>query len=163
MTTPRHFNLCLLPLLALFLSVSCIKNRNTSKISKNDKLEIEKLARDIPLILSNEGWDAYEERFTQDYVNWSMVSDRARERGEFLSLVKKWYDEGNRANGSTIKSIDFIPIDENRVLYLYALQERFTQQADSIQDTSRDIRFIGIYRKENQMWKNAFTAFMDFP
>ena len=109
-----NFNLPLLAFttLTILLLVSCDKHKRTYNITKNDKQEIERLARDLPLILSDEGWEAYQEKFSNDYMNWSMVSDQVRGREEFLSLVKKWYDEGNRANGTTIKSIDFMPLGE---------------------------------------------------
>ncbi|WP_422860695.1 hypothetical protein ACOKFD_07645 [Flagellimonas sp. S174] len=165
MKTSLSFNLYLLAFTTLIIIslVSCNKYRKTNNITENDKQEIERLARDLPLILSDEGWNAYQKKFSSDYMNWSMVSDQVRGRKEFLSLVKKWYDEGNRANGTTIKSIDFVPLGDDSVMFLYALEERFANLKDYFQDSSRDIRFVGIYRKENRIWKNTFTAFMDLP
>ncbi|SFR34009.1 hypothetical protein SAMN04490243_0765 [Robiginitalea myxolifaciens] len=132
-------------------------------ITESDKKAIADLARDIPLILSNEGWDAYTNTFTNDYKNWSMIGDKVRERKEYLSLVKDWYDKGNRATESRLNSIGFIPVDSSCVLFLYALREEFNSTNDSSGNNSRDIRFVAIYRKIDGAWKNSFTAFMDMP
>lgn len=148
---------------ALFQSCDTEKKQEVSSISEEDKNAIETLARDVPMILSNQGWDAYEATFAQDYINWSMVGDKVRGREEYLGLVKDWYDQGNRATGSTIKSIDFIPVTNDMVLYLYALQERFNDPLDSSKTRIRDIRFVATYTKKDGVWKNAFTAFMDKP
>ena len=154
--------------LILFLSgcSSALSQETTQPeilITESDKKAIENLARDVPMILSNEGWDAYANTFSDDYKNWSMIGDKVRERKEYLGLVKDWYDKGNRATGSSLESIDFIPIDSSNVLYLYALREEFNSSNDSSKDNKRDIRFVAIYRKIDGLWKNSFTAFMDMP
>ena len=145
------------------LLISCDQDKEPIMLSEEDKQSIETLARDLPLILSNKGWDAYEEKFSKDYQNWSMVSDEVRSRTDFLTLVKKWYDDGNRATGSSLKTIEFIPLDDQNVMYLYALQEQFNESQDSTLTNIRDIRFVATYRKESGIWKNTFTAFMDLP
>lgn len=155
-------------LLILFLSFyasvsSQEKSQPEIQISESDQKAIENLARDVPLILSNNGWDAYANTFSDDYKNWSMIGDKVRERKEFLGLVKDWYDKGNRATASTLKSIDFIPLDSSNVLYLYALREEFNAGSNSLKENARDIRFVAIYRKVDGKWKNSFTAFMDVP
>lgn len=90
MKTGLNFKSFLLTRLTLVwvLLISYDSDSKTNNITENDKQEIERLARDLPLILSDEGWDAYQKKFSNDYMNWSMVSDQAREREEFLSLVK---------------------------------------------------------------------------
>nr|WP_298994953.1 hypothetical protein [uncultured Allomuricauda sp.] len=133
------------------------------QITESDKKAIENLARDVPMILSNDGWEAYTKVFTNDYKNWSMIGDKFRERKEYLGLVKDWYDKGNRATASTLQSIGFIPLDSSNVLYLYALREEFNAGSNSSKDRARDIRFVAIYRKVEGKWKNSFTAFMDMP
>ncbi len=144
--------------------VSCEeKNNSTLLLTDQDKAEIQSLARDIPLVLANEGWEPYEESFTDDYRNWSMVRDKVRFREEYLGLVKDWYDAGNRATASDVKSIEFIPISENMTLYLHSQREEFINPEDSAETLIRDIRFVTIYRKENDRWKLQFTAFMDAP
>ncbi len=153
------FGWCLVSLCVL----SCNQKQVSTNITQEDKEAIETLARDLPLILSNQGWDAYANTFSDDYVNWSMVGDNVRSREDYLALVKDWYDKGNRATGSTIKPIDFVQISDNTVMYLYALQERFNDPNDSTKTNIRDIRFVATYRKENGVWKNSFTAFMDLP
>jgi hemolysin-activating ACP:hemolysin acyltransferase len=164
MRAPNIIKLIVIALTFLFtLLISCESEQKTNSITEADKKAIEKLARDLPMILSNQGWKAYEDKFSKDYTNWSMVSEKVRKREEYLSLVKDWYEKGNRASGSSIKTIDFIPIEENNVMYLYALQEEFTNPHDSTQNIVRNIRFVGNFRKENGSWKNTFTAFIDLP
>ena len=67
-------------------------NSQTISISDEDLKMIEGQAKNLPLILSNEGWDAYESNFSKDYNNWSMVGDKVRSRDEFFSpsLVPKY-------------------------------------------------------------------------
>lgn len=149
--------------LVLVALLSCQKEEGVIILTPEDQQAIETLARDLPLILSNEGWEAYESTFSDDYLNWSMARDEVRSREDYLALVKDWYDQGNRATGSTLKTIDFIPLTENAVMYLYALQEEFNDPADSTKTLTRDIRFVATYQKESGSWKNAFTAFMDLP
>ena len=152
--------LCLMHLIMMVLIIGCEAPTPTLKLTDQDKLKIEELARDLPLILTNEGWDAYESNFSQDYQNWSMIGDHVRTRDEFLSLVKQWYDDGNRATGSDIQSIDFIPITPDLTMYLHSQQEEFVDPVDSSTNV-RDIRFVSIYKKEEGRWKTHFTGFMD--
>lgn len=138
-------------------------NEDSVLLSEADKKEIETLARDIPLILSNQGWDAYEEKFAQGYRNWSMTGDNVRSREAYLGLVKDWYDAGNRATGSEIETIGFVPISKDMTLYLNAQKEVFRNPEDTSTTLTRDIRFVSVYKKEGGEWKNYFTAFMDKP
>ena len=91
-----------------------------------------------------------------------MLGDQVRNRDEYLSLVKQWYDAGNRANDSEVESVAFIPIAKNKVMYLHKQIEKF-DLVDTEDKVARDIRFIGIFIKENDVWKVDFTAFMDAP
>lgn len=131
-------------------------------ISEKDKKEIEALKKNIPLILANEGWEAYEKKFSKNYKNWHMLGDQVRNKEDYLALVKQWYDAGNRANDSEVKSEAFITIAKNKVMYLHKQIERF-DLVDTEVNVSRDIRFIGIFIKEEGEWKVDFTAFMDVP
>lgn len=131
-------------------------------ISQQDKIEIEALKQRIPLLLANEGWEAYESNFSADYQNWHMLSDEVRDRDDFLPLVKQWYEEGNRAIGSEVETVAFIPLTENKVMYLHKQKEAFSMVGRN--DTIfRDIRFISVFIKELGVWKVEFTAFMDAP
>ena len=114
-TYPYKLFLCIAIGTLLF---SCGKENGNYKISEEDKIEIENFKTQLTLILANEGWEAYENMFTENYKNWSMLSDKVRSKDEFLPLVKQWYDAGNRAIDSEVVSIDFIPIAENKVMYL---------------------------------------------
>lgn len=149
----------------LFLAGSIfILGCNTTEsyqITQKDKKEIETLKRSIPLILANEGWEAYEKMFSKNYQNWHMLGDEVRNREEYLSLVKQWYDAGNRANDSEVESVAFIPLAKNKVMYLHKQIERFDLVNEKNKTISRDIRFIGIFIKEDGRWKVDFTAFMD--
>lgn len=133
------------------------------QITQKDKKEIEALKKSIPLVLANEGWEAYEKIFSKSYQNWHMLGNQVRNRSEYLSLVKQWYDAGNRANDSEIESIAFIPLAKNKVMYLHKQIERFDLVNEKSKTVSRDIRFIGIFIKEDGRWKVDFTAFMDAP
>ncbi len=146
------------------LFFGCIQqNEENYEISEADKKEIEALKRNIPLILANEGWEAYENKFSKNYQNWHMLGDQVRNREEYLSLVKQWYDAGNRANDSEVESVAFIPIAKNKVMYLHKQIESFDLVNTEENKISRDIRFIGIFIKEEGEWKVDFTAFMDAP
>lgn len=140
--------------------LSCTDAPKQYVISEQDKKEIEALKKNIPLILANEGWEAYEQNFSKDYQNWAMAGDVVRAREEYLSLVKQWYDAGNEAVDSEVESIAFIPIAENKVMYLHKQVETFNAETAN-GSTTRDIRFIGIFVKEEGRWKVDFTAFMD--
>lgn len=156
-----HFYLTLTGLLLFF---GCKQNpTQTIMLTEADKIEIEQLAKNIPLILSNQGWEAYESKFSQGYRNWSMTRDQVRTRKEYLGLVKDWYDAGNRATGSEVETIDFIPVAPDMTLYLHSQREEFNDPNDSTITRTRDIRFVTIYKKEQGQWKNYFTAFMDAP
>ncbi|MEO1258567.1 MAG: DUF4440 domain-containing protein [Bacteroidota bacterium] len=160
----KNFLLALLP----FLLISCHSEKdnpatNGSTFTEEDRQQIEQQAKDLPLILSNEGWEAYEKHFSKDYQNWSMAGDQVRSREAFLGRVKQWYEAGNRATGSQIKTIDFIPITDDMVMYLHAQTEEFNDPQDSTVVRSRDIRFVSIYKKEAGNWKIFFTGFMDKP
>ena len=140
----------------------CAQKVEDYTISEEDKKEIEALKKNIPLILANEGWEAYEKKFSKNYQNWHMLGNQVRNREDYLFLVKQWYDAGNRANDSEVESIAFIPIAKNKVMYLHKQIERF-DLVDTEEKVSRDIRFIGIFVKEEGEWKVDFTAFMDAP
>ena len=138
-------------------------NVPATTFTEQDKSEIEALAREIPLILANDGWEAYQEYFADGYQNWAMAGDKIRSREEYLGMVRAWYDQGNRATGSDIESIGFIPVSPDLVLYLNAQREVFNNPQDSTGQSIRDIRFISVYKREDGQWKNYFTAFMDAP
>lgn len=146
----------------VILLFGCSENEVVYTITESDRKEIEALKKNIPLILANEGWEAYEKTFSKNYQNWHMLSDEVRTREEYLSLVKQWYDAGNRANDSEVESVAFIPIAKNKVMYLHKQIERF-DLVDTEDKVARDIRFIGIFIKEEGEWKVDFTAFMDAP
>ncbi|WP_425075302.1 hypothetical protein [Psychroserpens sp. S379A] len=148
-------------MITLFLG--CSESEVDYTITEADKKEIEALKKNIPLILANEGWEAYEKTFSKNYKNWHMLGDQVRHRDEYLSLVKQWYDAGNRANDSEVQSVAFIPIAKNKVMYLHKQIERFDLVNTEEKQLSRDIRFIGIFIKEEGEWKVDFTAFMDAP
>ncbi len=150
-------------LIVFILLFSCSQKEEVYKISEKDKIEIETLKKNIPLILAKQGWEAYEKKFSKNYKNWHMLGDQVRNREEYLSLVKQWYDAGNRANDSEVVSIDFIPIAKNKVMFLHKQIERFDLVDTKEEGASRDIRFIGIFIKEDGEWKVDFTAFMDAP
>lgn len=149
-------------LIVSILFFGCNQKEESYTISEKDKKEIETLKKNIPLILANEGWEAYEKKFSKNYKNWHMLGDQIRNRDEYLSLVKQWYDAGNRANDSEVESVDFIPIAKNKVMYLHKQIEKF-DLVDTEDKVARDIRFIGIFIKEEGEWKVDFTAFMDAP
>lgn len=148
--------------LTVILLLGCAQKEENYTISEEDKKEIEALKKNIPLILANEGWEAYEKTFSKNYQNWHMLGDEVRNREEYLSLVKQWYDAGNRANDSEVESVAFIPIAKNKVMYLHKQIEKF-DLVDTEENVARDIRFIGIFIKEDGEWKVDFTAFMDAP
>ncbi len=145
-----------------FLLIGCDKQNKTYQISEKDKKEIENIKTQLPLILANEGWEAYENMFSKNYKNWAMLTDKVRERDEFLPLVKQWYDEGNRAIDSDVQTIDFIPIAEHKVMYLHRQTETFNLM-NTEETISRAIRFVAIFVREDGQWKVDFTAFMDEP
>lgn len=149
-------------LIVFTLFFGCSQKEEVYKISEKDKKEIEALKKNIPLILANEGWEAYEKIFSKNYQNWHMLGDEVRNREEYLSLVKQWYDTGNRANDSEVESVAFIPIAKNKIMYLHKQIEKF-DLVDTEENVARDIRFIGIFIKEDGEWKVDFTAFMDAP
>ena len=132
-------------------------------ITEDDKKEIKSLSNDVPLILTNEGWDAYADTFTMDYKNWSMTGEEVRGRKSYLGLVKNWFDQENRATGSTLKTTGFIPMNASEMLYQHTLEEKFYGTVDSLHGKVRDIRFVAVYKREQGIWKNSFTAFMDMP
>lgn len=148
--------------LTVMLLLDCSPKVENYTLSEKDKKEIETLKKNIPLILANQGWEAYEKKFSKNYKNWHMLGDQVRDREEYLSLVKEWYDAGNRPNDSEVESLAFIPIAKNKVMYLHKQIERF-DLVEAEQKVTRDIRFIGIFIKEDGEWKVDFTAFMDAP
>ena len=158
----KHIQFYTILVAIISLSSGCSSTSNTHEISEEDKLEIESLKKNIPLILADEGWEAYEKLFSDNYQNWSMVGNRVRQRDEFLPLVKEWYDAGNRAIGSEVESVGFIPLGEDKVLYLSKQRESFLDQ-DTGQETIRDISFVSVFVKERGEWKVDFSAFMDVP
>jgi hypothetical protein len=149
-------------LIVFILFFGCSQKEEVYKISEKDKKQIKALKKNIPLILANEGWEAYEKTFSKNYQNWHMLGDEVRNREEYLSLVKQWYDAGNRANDSEVESVAFIPIAKNKVMYLHKQIEKF-DLVDTEENVARDIRFIGIFINEEGKWKVDFTAFMDAP
>ncbi len=146
----------------VILLFGCSESEVDYIITEADKKEIEALKKNIPLILANEGWEAYEKLFSKNYQNWHMLGNQVRHREEYLSAVKAWYDAGNRANDSEVQSVAFIPIAKNKIMYLHKQIEKF-DLVDTEDKVSRDIRFIGIFVKEDGKWKVDFTAFMDAP
>ncbi|CAM1347387.1 hypothetical protein [Tenacibaculum crassostreae] len=148
--------------IVVILFLGCSQETDDYVVSKQDKEEIEALKKNLPLILANEGWKSYEKKFSKNYQNWYMLGDQVRNREEYLSLVKQWYDAGNRANDSEVESVAFIPIAKNKVMYLHKQVEKF-DIVNTEKKVSRDIRFIGIFIKEKGEWKVDFTAFMDAP
>jgi ketosteroid isomerase-like protein len=150
-------------LIGILIFIICFSVARGQSFTQQDKNTIEKIAKDLPLILTNEGWDAYQSYFAQDYQNWSMIGDQVRSRNEFLGLVKEWYDGGNRATASEIETIDFIPVGQDMVLYLHAQKEVFNDPQNPDVSRERNIRFTSLYRKEDDGWKVVFTAFMDKP
>lgn len=139
------------------------KRTTIYEVSEQDQKEIEALKKSIPLVLANQGWDTYEKLFSKNYQNWHMLGDQVRNREDYLSAVKQWYNAGNRANDSEIESIAFIPLAKNKVMYLHKQIERFDLVNEKSKTVSRDIRFIGVFIKEDGRWKVDFTAFMDAP
>lgn len=158
-----HPILLLFAVALLTLSACTTSNKPASAFTEQDQAEIEALARDIPLILANDGWEAYQSHFADNYQNWSMAGDQVRSREEYLGMVKTWYEAGNRATGSEITTIGFIPITPDLILYLNAQREIFRNPQDSTRQLVRDIRFVSAYIREDGQWKNSFTAFMDAP
>ncbi|MDC6364873.1 MULTISPECIES: nuclear transport factor 2 family protein [Flavobacteriaceae] len=149
-------------LIVFILFNSCSQQEEVYKISEKDKKEIEALKRSIPLVLANDGWEPYEKLFSKNYENWHMLGDQVRNREDYLSAVKQWYDAGNRATGSEVETIAFIPLSAHKVMYLHKQVEKFNL-AENDNQTSRDIRFVSIFVKEEGEWKVDFTAFMDAP
>jgi hypothetical protein len=160
-TMNKSFSIAILVLVITCCSCGLAKS-DIYELSEQDKKEIEALKRNIPMVLANEGWEAYEKLFSKNYQNWSMIGDELRQRDEFLLLVKDWYEAGNKAIGSEVESIGFIPLAENKVLYLSKQTESFSVQ-NSGESTLRDIRFVSVFVKEEGMWKVDFSAFMDTP
>ena len=161
-TMNKNYSIVILELVIIICLSGCFVKSDPYEISEKDKKEIEALKRNIPLVLANEGWEAYEKLFSENYQNWSMMRDKVRQRDEFLPLVKDWCEAGNKAVGSEVESIGFIPLAENKVLYLSKQMESFTNK-NTGEITSRDIRFVSVYVKEEGMWKADFSAFMDAP
>jgi hypothetical protein len=127
-------------------------------VSEKDRREISRIAEELPIILAEQGWEPYEEHFHPDYVNWSMVRDRARSRDEFLAAVKTWYDEGNRASGSEVIPVAFVELAPDVVMFLHSQQEQFNEGSEV-----RNIRFVSVYKKEEDRWHLLATSFMDLP
>ncbi|MBL7472040.1 nuclear transport factor 2 family protein [Robertkochia sediminum] len=151
---------CIALALIATLFTACSGDGEVYVISEQDKKEIEALKRSIPLVLAEQGWEAYESLFSENYQNWHMMSDEVRKRDEFLQSVRQWYEAGNRATDSEVASIAFIPLAKNKVMYLHKQVETFDLAHDE-ESTSRDIRFLGVFVKEKEEWKVEFTAFMD--
>lgn len=150
-----------IPVVTCFSCTSLVDREET--ITSEDVQAIDELARTLPMSLSNEGWKAYESKFSSNYTNWSMLLDTIRTRDEYLSIVKQWYDERNRATDTEMCTLELIPIDANTVLHLKALKEEFNDPANSTATRERDLRFVSIYTREDGEWKTHFTAFMDKP
>ncbi|NAS29891.1 hypothetical protein GTQ40_02805 [Flavobacteriaceae bacterium R38] len=149
-------------LIVITLFFGCSQKEEVYKISEKDQKEIEALKKSIPLVLANQGWEAYEKLFSKNYQNWHMPGNQIRNREDYLSAVKQWYDAGNRATDSEVETIAFIPLSPHKVMYLHKQVEKFNL-AENENQTSRDIRFISIFVKEENEWKVDFTAFMDAP
>lgn len=90
-------------------------------------------------------------------------NDQPTDREQFLGMVKKWHDEGNRATESKLIPIKYIPIDNNTVIFLNAQQEEFQDETLAQNKKVRDMRFVSIYKKVEGKWKLLFTGFMDNP
>jgi hypothetical protein len=154
----NHTKLVFISMLSLL--AACAPKSQVYQISEQDKREIKELKQNTPMILANQGWEAYEQLFSEDYQNWSMMDDNVRERDEFLQIVKLWYEAGNRAVDSDVASIAFIPLTDKKVLYLSKQVESFSSEGDE-DHISRDIRFVSVFVKEKGTWKMDFSAFMD--
>ncbi|WP_430966799.1 hypothetical protein [Spongiimicrobium sp. 2-473A-2-J] len=152
-------NICLATML---LMLGCAEQPEPW-FTEADRREIERSAKELPLVLAQEGWAPYEAHFAKHYKNWPMMRDATRSREEFLSLVKTWYEAGNRATASETETIDFIPIAKDMVLYLRSQKEAFNDPKDSTITVVRDMRNVSIHIKEDGRWKSLFTAFMDIP
>ena len=157
-----------LSVLAVAISMSLFygcsqEDKISSSISEEDRLQIEQIARNLPLVLTNEGWDAYESHFAQNYTNWDMITEKTRARDEFLSAIKSWYNKGNHATASKAKTIDFIPVNKDMVIYLRSQKEEFNDPNDTTTIRVLDMRTVSIYVREEGRWKSLFTAFTDAP
>ena len=161
----------MITLCMVFCSLGCSQNDKSSRnvtlmdftLSEQDKKEIMDLAENIPLILSEEGYGAYEQHFHPDYTNWYMTNDKVSDRADFLARVKQWHDAGNRATKSTIVPIAFIPVDASTVLFLNAQQEVFHNETSQNEANLRDMRFISIYKKVEGHWQLFHTGFINNP
>ena len=135
----------------------------TYSLTEADKEAILYIAENLPLILSEEGWDAYEAYFHPDYTNWSMIRDQVRTRDEFLGAVRSWYDAGNRASASTVRPVAFVPLAPDIVMLMRVQEETFVDPADPSIERTRDIRNVSVYKKEAGQWYVLSTSFMDKP
>jgi len=139
-TMPRK---SLLPtfVLAALLLVSGVAE---SARADDQEAAVLNMERDLALVLTRDGFDAFSAQFHDDFTLW--IDGRVVARSDYLPPVEAWLAAGNGA-----VSTRMLPVSVD-VFGDLALS-RFVLREDFIDGTSFVGRFVSLARRENGCWR----------
>jgi hypothetical protein len=89
-----------------------------------DRDAILSLAAEVPLVLRDQGFEAYAGLFHPQFSKWFIESGTVRERAEFLADIRHWNDAGNRAVSAELKPVS-LHVDGDVAVLRSVMRERF--------------------------------------
>lgn len=147
--------------LTKFLMVATLLIKSTSAFAQQwneEQLQIIELNRWVALAPKEAGYETYAALFHPDFTNWFMAGDQAslRTREEYLTLVKKWLDDGNYATYSKVVPISVEVFGD--IAYVRQLKEERFHHPN--QEPSQFVgQFASLMKKHEGKWTFYRTSF----
>lgn len=102
------------------------------------------MERDLALVLTRDGFDAFATLFHDDFTLW--IDGRETTRAEYLPPVAAWRAAGNGAISTQMRPVS-IDVFGDLALSRYVLRENF------VDGTSFVGRFVSLARRDNGCWQ----------
>lgn len=102
------------------------------------------MERDLALVLSRDGFDAFAAQFHHDFTLW--IDGRESTRAEYLPPVAAWRAAGNGAIATQMRPVS-VDVFGDLALSRYVLREDF------VDGTSFVGRFVSLARRDNGCWQ----------
>lgn len=110
----------------------------------DQKAAVLNMERDLALVLTRDGFDAFSAQFHDDFTLW--IDGRVIARADYLPPVEAWLASGNGA-----VSTRMLPVSVD--IYGDLALSRFVLREDFIDGTSFVGRFVSLARRENGCWQ----------
>lgn len=139
-----------------FLSMICVVGAaslmlgvTSSAKAQDDGGGVLAMQRDLALVLSRDGFEAFAEQFHDDFTVW--IDGRLIVRADYLPAVAAWRAAGNGAISTQIWPVSVDVFDEF-ALSRYVLRENF------VDGTSFVGRFVSLVRLKDGCWQTYRTT-----